>query len=268
MEQPKTILLFPLVSLGRSSLGFIQRLGDMTLFCGQGVLHIFSFPLQIGKTIKQVYFIGAKSMFVIALVGLFTGMVIGLQGYYTLVKFGSKGLLGAAVALSLIRELGPVLTAIMLIARAGSAMAAEIGVMRISEQIDALDTMDINPIRYLISPKIAAGLISFPLLTAFFDVMGIIGGYITGVMLLDINAGSYFYRIEMAVKMVDVSGGFIKALVFGLMATTICCYEGYTTHRRSQGFGAVGVGMSTTMAVVLSCVIVLVADYILTSFLL
>jgi phospholipid/cholesterol/gamma-HCH transport system permease protein len=268
MDHAGKSLVTPFVLLGRSSLGLIQELGAMALFFYYALIRIFSLPLQVSKTIQQVYFIGAKSTFVIGLVGLFTGMVLGLQGYYTLVKFGSEGLLGAAVALSLIRELGPTLTAIMIIARAGSAMAAELGVMRISEQIDALDTMDIDPVRYLVSPKLAACVISFPLLTAFFDVLGIIGGYLTGVMLLGINPGSYFFRMESAVEMVDVMGGFIKSLVFAVLVATICCYQGYFTHKRIHGFGATGVSISTTVAVVLSCVVVLVADYILTSFLL
>ena len=163
--------------LGRFSIGFISELGALTIFSFYGVALMFSIPVQIKKTVQQVFFIGVKSIFVILLVSVFTGMVLGLQGYYTLVKFGSEGLLGAAVSLSLIRELGPVLTAIMITARAGSAMAAEIGIMRISEQIDALETMSISPLRFLVSPRIAAGLISFPLLTAIFDVIGIFGGY-------------------------------------------------------------------------------------------
>jgi phospholipid/cholesterol/gamma-HCH transport system permease protein len=268
MDQAGRSLLNPFVRLGRYSLGLIQELGAIGVFFFSGSIKIFSLPLQVAKIVRQVYFIGAKSTFVIGLVGLFTGMVLGLQGYYTLVKFGSEGMLGAAVALSLIRELGPTLTAIMVIARAGSAMAAELGVMRISEQIDALDTMDIDPVRYLVSPKIAACVISFPLLTAFFDVIGIVGGYLTGVMLLGINAGSYFHRMENAVQMVDIQGGFIKSVVFAVIVATICCYEGYFTHKRARGFGAMGVSISTTIAVVLSCVLVLVADYILTSFLL
>ena len=209
-----------------------------------------------------------KSLMVICLTGAFTGMVLGLQGYYTLVKFGSEGLLGAAVALSLIREMGPVLAAIMVIARAGSAIAAEIGIMRISEQIDALETMDIDPIRFLISPRLAAALISFPLLTAIFDVVGIFGGYLTGSLLLGIDEGIYFSRVESSVEMTDINGGFIKSLVFAVVVTGICTFSGFFTHERRDGFGAKGVSLSTTSAVVTSCVLILVTDYILTSFLL
>jgi phospholipid/cholesterol/gamma-HCH transport system permease protein len=176
------------------------------------------------------------------------------------------GVLGSAVALSLIRELGPVLTAVMITARAGSAMAAEMGIMRISEQVDALYTMRIDPVRYLISPRIAASIISFPLLTAFFDLIGIFGGYISGVLLLGTNAGTYFYRVQSSVNMVDIRGGFIKALVFAVIVSTICCFQGYFCHMRSQ-YGAKAVGLATISAVVLSCVMILIADYVVTSFL-
>jgi len=268
MAQVTDSLLAPFNRLGRFSIAFIGELGAVGVFFIHASALIFSLPLQAGKTMQQVFFIGARSILIILLVGLFTGMVLGLQGYYTLVKFGSEGVLGAAVALSLIRELGPVMTALMIIARAGSSMAAEIGIMRISEQIDALDTMDINPVRFLVSPRIAASLISFPLLTAIFDVIGIAGGYLSGVVLLGVNSGIYFNRIESNVIMQDVSGGFIKSLVFAIIVSTICCYQGYFTHMRPGGFGAKGVSLATTSAVVLSCVLVLIADYVLTSFLL
>jgi len=212
-------------------------------------------------------YIGAKSSLIVMLVALFTGMVLGLQLFYTLVKFGSVGALGSAISLSLVRELGPVLTAIMITARAGSAMAAEIGILRNSEQIDALYTMGVDPIRYLISPRVAASIISFPLLTAFFDLIGIIGGYITGVVLLGTNAGTYFYRVQSSIDMVDIRGGFMKALVFGAIVSCICCFQGYFCHMRSDGFGAKSVGLATVSAVVISCVMILVSDYVVTSFL-
>ncbi len=253
---------------GRLFLGLLGELGAMAIFAMHGFLLIFTYPFQFKKIIQQVYFIGVKSVLIISLIGLFTGMVLGLQGYYTLVKFGSEGLLGAAVALSLIRELGPVLTALMIIGRAGSSMAAEIGIMRISEQIDALDTMDINPMRFLVAPRIAASIIVFPLLTALFDVIGIIGGYLTGVVQLGINSGIYFNRMYDSVVLEDVSGGFYKSLAFAFVVAVICCYQGYFTHMRPEGFGARGVSLATTSAVVLSCVSVLIVDYVLTSFLL
>jgi len=267
MENARTITA-RLAGLGSIVIAPAQELGRLAIFFFRGVVHLFSFPLQAEKLIDQIYFIGSKSVFVICLTGAFTGMVLGLQGYYTLVKFGSEGVLGAAVALSLIREMGPVLTAIMVTARAGSAMAAEIGIMRISEQIDALETMDINPIRFLFSPRLGAALISFPFLTAIFDVIGILGGYVTGSLLLGINAGTYFGRVESSVQMMDIKGGFIKACCFAAIVATFCCYRGYTTHMRKEGFGAKGVSLSTTSAVVISCVVILVVDYVLTSFLL
>jgi len=262
-----TIATAPVSALGRRTIFFIQELGRIAIFFIRGFLHIFTLPLQLSKTIEQVYFIGMKSVLVICLTGAFTGMVLGLQGYYTLVKFGAEGMLGAAVALTLIRELGPVLSAIMVIGRAGSAMAAEIGIMRISEQIEALETMDINPIRFLISPRIAAALISFPLLTALFDVIGIFGGYLTGSLLLGISPGIYFSKVESSVLMNDITGGFYKSLAFAIVVVTICCFQGYFTHTRTEGFGAKGVSLSTTSAVVISCVLVLVVDYVMTSFL-
>jgi len=260
------ILKKPVSSLGRQAILFIQNLGRVSIFFGQGFVNIFVLPFQFSKILQQIYFIGMKSVFVVCLTGAFTGMVLGFQGYYNLRQYGSTGVLGAAVALSLIREMGPVLTAFMIIARAGSAMAAEIGIMRISEQIDALETMDINPIRFLISPRIAAALISGPLLTALFDVVGIFGGYLTGSVLLGLNPTFYFSRVESSVSLADVNGGFIKSIVFAVIIVTICCFQGYFTHEQKE-YGAKGVSLSTTSAVVISCVLVLIADYILTSFL-
>ncbi len=253
--------------LGQVTMERLRQLGRYALFFLRSFVAIFTWPLPISRTIQQVYFIGMKSVSVICLTAIFIGMVLGLHGYYTLVKFGSEGVLGAAVALTLIRELGPVLTAIMLIGRAGSAMAAELGIMRISEQIDALKTMDIDPIRFLVSPKLAGALISMPLLTAMADVVGIIGGYITGVLMLGIDSGIYFARIYSTIKMTDVTGGFIKSGVFAVVIITVCCFKGFYTHEGEE-FGAKGVSISTTSAVVLSSVLILVTNYVLTSLLL
>jgi phospholipid/cholesterol/gamma-HCH transport system permease protein len=208
-----------------------------------------------------------SSTTIILLVGFFTGMVLGLQSYHALVKLGAQGAIGTLVALSLVRELGPVLTAIMITARAGSAITAEIGVQRISEQIDALDTMRIDPMRYLISPRIVAAIISFPLLTALFDLIGIIGGYVSAVVLLGANAGTYLHRVQSSLEMKDLTDGFVKAVVFAVIVVTVCCYQGYFAHMRQDSHGAKAVGLSTTSAVVLSSVLVLVADYIVTSLL-
>lgn len=251
--------------LGDAAMRLVRYIGSISIFFSIAFLNIFR-RKQLYEIIRQVYHIGAKSSGIVILVALFTGMVLGLQLFYTLIKFGSTGALGSAISLSLIRELGPVLTAIMITARAGSGMTAEIGILRISEQIDALYTMRIDPVRYLVSPRLAASIISFPLLTAFFDLVGIIGGYITGVMLLGVDRGSYIYRVQQSVEMVDISGGFIKSLVFAVIVSTICCFEGFFTHMQTNGFGAKSVGLSTRSAVVLSCVMILVSDYVVTSF--
>lgn len=224
---------------------------------------LFRPPVRVFQFFKQLHFVGFKSTFVVVLTAGFTGMVLGLQGYYTLRKYGSEGALGSAVALSMIRELGPVLAALMVTARAGSAMTAEIGIMRITEQIDALETMAISPLQYLIAPKIVAGLIGVPLLVAIFDVVGIGGGYVVGVDLLGGNPGSYWSSIESSVEWKDVYGGILKSISFGLIVTWVCCYKGYYTRMSAEGLGR-----ATTEAVVLASVLVLVWDYFLTSVLL
>lgn len=253
-------------SLGKRTTSVVNNLGSASIFFSLSFLKIYQ-PKQLREIMHQVLFIGARSSSIVILVGLFTGMVLGLQLYYTLTKFGSEGVLGSVVALSLIRELGPVLTAIMITARAGSAMTAEIGILRMSEQIDALYTMKIDPLRYLISPRIAASIVSFPLLTAFFDLIGILGGYLTGVLLLGVDQGAYYYRIQSYVELADIRGGFIKSLVFAILVSTTCCYQGYFTHLRTDSYGAKSVSLSTTSAVVLSCVMILVSDYVVTSLL-
>ncbi len=254
--------------VGRTTEHVIGTMGSIFLFFLVSVQQSFHTPRLFGKCREQLYNMGSKSLFLIMLIGVFCGMVLGLQGYYTLVKFGSTGMLGAAVALTLIRELGPVLTAIMLTGRAGSAMTAEIGVMRISDQIDALEVMDIQPVGYLSTPRLLASLVAFPLLTAIFNVIGIIGGYLTGVLMLGINEGAYFYQIQSAVSMSDVMGGFAKSLTFGVLVTTICCHQGYYAHMRTDSVGPAAVGNATTSAVVLASSLILVADYVLTSILL
>jgi phospholipid/cholesterol/gamma-HCH transport system permease protein len=257
----------PINAAGRSALRSIDEFGAAAIFFLRAFVLIFRIK-QIPSIIQQVYYIGARSANIVMLVGLFTGMVLGLQLYYTLIKFGSAGVLGSAVSLSLVRELGPVMTAIMITARAGSSMTTEIGIQRISEQIDALSTMRIDPIRFLISPRIAASIISFPLLTALFDLIGIFGGYITGVAMLGLDAGTYFYRVESSIEMQDITGGFVKAIVFAVLVSTVCCFQGYFAHMRKDSYGAKAVGLSTTSAVVVSCVLILVSDYAVTAFLL
>jgi phospholipid/cholesterol/gamma-HCH transport system permease protein len=248
--------------LGAVSLLGLRRAGRMGLFLSQVFIFASTPPLKASQVLKQIRFIGFQSTLVIFLTGAFAGMVLGLQGYYTLNRFGSAALLGPMVALSLIRELGPVLSALMVTGRAGSAMTAEIGIMRITEQVDALKLMGLNPFRYLIVPKLLAGIISLPLLTAIFDVVGIFGGYLVGVKLLGVSKGTYFGEMANYIDMKDILGGIYKSLTFGVLITWICCYKGYYT-----GFGAEGVSKATTQAVVLSSALILVWDYFMTSLL-
>jgi len=249
--------------LGAWVLSLIEEMGKMFLFLLSAFAWLVRPPLRVKQIMKQIHFIGFKSSFVVVLTAVFTGMVLALQGYYSLRKFGSEALLGSAVSLSMIRELGPVLASLMVTARAGSAITAEIGLMRITEQIDALETMAINPLQYLITPKVVAAVLAVPLLVSIFDVVGITGGYVVGVKLLGVSAGSYWSSVESAVEWKDVYGGLLKGLSFGLIVSWVCCYKGYFT-----AMSAEGLGKATTEAVVLASVLILVWDYFLTSVLL
>jgi phospholipid/cholesterol/gamma-HCH transport system permease protein len=241
----------------------LRGMGHMLIFLIHSMYFIFIPPFKINLLLRQIRFFGNKSMLVILLTGSFTGMVLALQLFYILRKFGSDALLGPGIALSLIRELGPVLSALMVTGRAGSALTAEIGMMRISEQIDALTAMALNPIRYLIVPNIVAAIIVFPLLVAIFDVIGIYGGYVVGVEILGISSGTYFSLMKDYVNMEDIMVGLYKSLSFGVIVSWVCCYKGFYT-----GYGAKGVSKSTTEAVVLSSILILVWDYVLGSVLL
>ena len=258
--EPSAALLRPVESLGRVTLDTVQSLGRFGLFLAQAVAWTFIPPFKFRQLLERVHFIGFRSLSVIILTGAFTGMVLGLQVFLTLSRFGSEAFLGPAVALSLIRELGPVLSALMVTGRAGSALTAEIGIMRITEQIDALTDMALNPMRYLIVPVVVAGVITFPLMTALFDVVGIFGGYLVGVKLLGLSEGTYFGEMRTFVDMADIMTGFWKSLSFGVIVTWVCTYKGYYT-----GHGAEGVSRATTQAVVLSSVVILVWDYFLGS---
>jgi phospholipid/cholesterol/gamma-HCH transport system permease protein len=253
--------LFSLVEIiGKLTLSLLQEMGRMLDFILYAVYVIIRSPGKLFAILKQIHFIGAKSFFVIFLTASFTGMVLGLQGYYTLRKFGSEGMLGSVVALSLIRELGPVLSALMVTGRAGSAMTAEIGIMRITEQIDALEAMALEPFKYLISPKVLAAVLALPLLCSIFNVVGIYGGYVVGVKLLGVNPGAYFHEMEKSVEWKDIYTGLLKSFSFGLIIAWICSYKGFYA-----GHGAEGVSRATTSAVVMASVMVLVWDYFLTS---
>lgn len=259
----------PFAKLGDSCLSFLEQGGRMGIFLFACLFRLVTPPYPIFPVVRQAHFIGVRSVFVILFTGAFTGMVLGLQGYYTLRKFGSEGLLGSAVALSLIRELGPVLTALMVVGRAGSAICAEIGIMRNSEQIDALECMAIDPYKYLMVPKFLGSVLTVPLLTCIFDVIGILGGYLIGVMLLDVNGGAFFQGMYHSVEWQDVKMGLVKSLVFALLIVWIAAAKGYFLHlERSGGFGAEGVSRVTTDAVVLSSVSILVWDYLLSAIML
>jgi phospholipid/cholesterol/gamma-HCH transport system permease protein len=249
-----------IANLGAWFIAGVGRLGRAALFLVNSAVCIVTPPLKARRVLKQIWFIGWKSMAVICLTGLFTGMVLALQGYPTLRRVGSEAFLGPMVALSLVRELGPVLAALMVTGRAGSSIAAEIGIMRTNEQIDALELMGLNPLRYLVVPNLLACLLSLPLLAAIFDVLGIFGGYLVGVRLLGLNAGVYFGEMTTYLEGNDVIGGIYKSMSFGLLIAWVCCYKGY--YSRS---GAEGVSAATTQAVVNTSVLILVWDYVVTS---
>jgi phospholipid/cholesterol/gamma-HCH transport system permease protein len=257
---PSAALARPVEAVGRITLDTVESLGRFAGFLGHAIVWTFVPPFKVGQLVQRVHFIGFRSLSVIILTGAFTGMVLGLQVFLTLSRFGSEAFLGPAVALSLIRELGPVLSALMVTGRAGSALTAEIGIMRITEQIDALTVMALNPMRYLIVPIIVAGVITFPLMAAIFDVVGIFGGYLVGVRLLGLSEGTYFGEMRTFVDITDIWVGFWKSLAFGAVVTWVCTYKGFYT-----GHGAEGVSRATTEAVVLSSVLILVWDYFLGS---
>lgn len=248
--------------IGKSVMDVSEDWGRSWIFLWRTVRAIFTPPPRFYLFLQQLRSIGVNSWLVISLIGIFTGAVLAVQGNYTLSKFGATAFTGSAVALSLIRELGPVLTALMVIGRAGSAITAELGIMRITEQIDALKSMAVDPIKYLMAPRLLAGLVAMPLLCGWFICIGILGGYIVGVGLLDLSSGTFLSQMNAAVGAVDIYSGFIKAEVFGLIFGWVACYKGYYS-----GYGAVGVNKATTSSVVTASVAVLISDYFLTSIL-
>ena len=261
-EQSLPLPLRPMEGLGRWAVYVVLSLGRFGAFLGQALAALFTPPFKLWAVMARINYIGFRSLLIILLTGAFTGMVLGLQIFLTLSRFGSEAFLGPAVALSLIRELGPVLAALMVTGRAGSALTAELGIMRITEQIDALTVMALSPMRYLVAPSILAGLITFPMMTALFDVVGIFGGYLVGVELLGLSQGTYFGEMQTFVNMTDIMTGFWKSLSFGIVVTWVCTYKGFHVSR-----GAEGVAAATTQAVVLSSVLILVWDYFLGSIL-
>ncbi|KZE33329.1 phospholipid/cholesterol/gamma-HCH transport system permease protein [Crenobacter luteus] len=255
-------LLAPLRHLGHLSVNAVWRLG----FASRFLLAILRFSGQslarFQLTIREVYFAGVLSLIIIVVSGLFVGMVLGLQGYNTLSRFGSADALGALVALSLLRELGPVLAALLFASRAGSAMTAEIGLMKATEQLEAMNVMAVNPIARVVAPRFWAGVISMPVLAAIFNVMGIFGGYLVGVVMIGLDDGTFWSQMQNAVDLhSDVVNGLIKSLVFGVAVTLIAVFEGYDATPT-----AAGVSGATTRTVVTSALVILALDFVLTAF--
>ncbi len=247
---------------GRAALSGTARLGRAGIFLGFVFAALRHLPRRWRQVIEQVHFTGNRSIAIVVLTGVFTGMVLVLQAYLALVRFGTEAYVGPLVALSLIRELGPVLAALMVTARAGSAMAATLGTMRVTEQIDALEAMAVDPVEYLAAPRLVAALIAVPLLVALFDVIGIGAAYVYGTASLGLDGGTFLSGIRDAVAWADVAGGLWKSLAFGGLMAWVACFEGFEATR-----GARGVGLATTRAVVVVSVAVLAGDYALTALL-
>ena len=252
----------PVTRFGRWIFMHVESLGRLLMVLLATSYWFVRPPYRIREIFRQMEFVGVKSFFIVSLTGTFTGMVLALQTFHAFVTFNAESLVGATVALSMTRELGPVLSALMVTARAGSAMAAQLGTMRVTEQIDALQTMAVDPIEYLFVPRIAAALIMVPVLTVYYNFLGILGGYFVGVNYLGIPPGPFVSSIVNITDYHDLTNGLIKSLFFGLILSFISCYKGYTA-----GEGAEGVGQATTQAVVLSAVLILVSDYFLTDWL-
>ena len=247
-------------NFGRAVLNNVEEMGRILILFLSVLMWMVRPPLKLRLIFKQMEFVGVKSIFVVVLTGTFTGMVMALQGYYGFKMFNAESLVGSTVALGMTRELGPVLTALMVTARAGSAMAAELGTMRVTEQIDALYVMAANPVKHLIVPRVIAGVVMLPLLTVVSDFMGILGGYFVGVPVLGINSGAFINNITKLVDLDDIYHGLTKAAFFGLILSVVGCHKGFSTTG-----GAEGVGRATTEAVVLASVSILISDYFLTA---
>jgi phospholipid/cholesterol/gamma-HCH transport system permease protein len=248
--------------LGKVTRGPIEGIGQIILLFFSSVKLLVKPPYEIRTVFKQMVEIGVNSLPVVLITAVFTGMVLALQSYTGFKRFGAEGLVGSVVALSMTRELGPVLTALIVAGRAGAAMAAELGTMRVTEQIDALETLATNPIKYLIVPRFLSGIIMLPSLTVVADIVGIIGGYFVTVIVLKANEMTYMRMTWDYLEVQDIYSGIVKACFFGAALSLISCYKGFYT----KG-GAEGVGRATTGAVVLSFMVILVSDYFLSAWL-
>ena len=257
-----TYLLYFVDSIGLITLRLCESLGAFTIFFLQNIYCSVTTRLKIKKVFEYAYTIGVQSLGIVILTGSFAGMVFALQSYIGFQRVGGEQFIGAVVALGLIRELGPVLTGLMVTGRAGSAMTAEIGTMHITEQIDALRTLRINTLQYLSVPRILASTIILPCLALFAMICGIIGGYVVCVHVLGLSPEDYTSSIRTYVEMKDIRGGLIKTAVFGLILAWVGTYKGFAT----EG-GARGVGIATTQSVVLGSIMILISNYFLTKFL-
>lgn len=256
-------LLEPIGNLGHKIISVVLMFGRWCFFVADTLYWLVRPPFRWVNFFKQMEFIGVKSISIIALTGLFTGGVFALQTGKAFSMFNAEIMIGATMGLTLTRELAPVFTALMVTARACSSMAAEIGTMKVTEQVDALETMAVNPIHYLVVPRVFAAIIMTPMLSLVFTVVGVIGSYFVAVFLLDIPSGPYMHNLYYYVNTEDLYGGLLKAAIFGFFITVISCYEGYMTRG-----GAKGVGQATTRAVVISSVTILIMDYFLTTWIL
>jgi phospholipid/cholesterol/gamma-HCH transport system permease protein len=248
-----------LQGLGRFALSSLAGTGRLVLFAGSSLGHCARPPIYWLIILRQLVEIGFYSLPVVGLTAIFTGMVLALQSYTGFARFSAEGAVAKVVVISITRELGPVLAGLMVAGRVGAAMAAEIGTMRVTEQIDALSTLSTNPKKYLVAPRLIAGVVVMPLLVLVADVIGVFGGYLVSVFKLGFNPATYLQSTWQALTAEDVISGLVKAAVFGLIITMMGCYQGYV----SRG-GAHGVGAATTNAVVSASILILSFDYILT----
>jgi phospholipid/cholesterol/gamma-HCH transport system permease protein len=245
--------------VGRLLLSFTEQAGATVLLAFEAIFWTLRRPFRLRLFLQQMEFVGVGSLFIVLLTGTFTGMVFSLQTVVGFSRFNAEELVGGAVSLAVTRELAPVLSALMVTARAGSAMAAELGTMRVTEQIDALYTMAVNPVQYLVVPRLLACTVMVPVLTLIFDVVGIYGGFLVAVNIMGVDEGAFIQNVERYLDPYDILSGVYKAAAFGFILATISTHQGFY----ASG-GAKGVGTATTRAVVLSSVSIFVADYILT----
>jgi phospholipid/cholesterol/gamma-HCH transport system permease protein len=245
--------------IGRAFLGFLEAAGRLTLFAGTGVSHCVRPPIYPRLILRQMIEIGYYSLPVVGLTAIFTGMVLALQSYTGFARFSAESAIPNVVVVSITRELGPVLAGLMVTGRVAAAMAAEIGTMRVTEQIDALDTLATNPFKYLVAPRLIAGVTMMPILVLVADAIGVFGGYVVSIFKLGFNPGNYIKNTMDFVETMDVVSGLVKAGVFGFLITLMGCYHGYN----SKG-GAQGVGTATTNAVVSASILIFCFNYFIT----